>query len=535
MSQLQEYHGDRCAVLTEDGYIEQHEGSFISVNMTEIETGVSDIPKTDYHAEINSFFPNSTLVDNPFRLENSRTALYDNKDHTVKKQNIKDSLSKLYTNIEDSSLALSYSAPPKATCLKKNNKPKIVKKALSHTIQCYNCGTKKTPLWRRTPDRLYKLCNACGLYYRQYKKHRTVTTSKSTTLTSLKIPDSQSSYLNIFKPNLIDSSGNITSTDYLIKNQSSLSADSSKSFYSDNTSKPLDFVIPNYNQAYKSDVNLQHPNIRITRNTFSFPNYDNSKELENIDGSLFCNNQSLSANPHSENMFMFSPNFDISPNQNTFANPFEYRNLQNNRPNLNSITNIDNNLFDINLKTEEIMKNIGVNSALDLAYTSQPQVDNILHFYSNYANLNSQNSKMDFTPVHNNQYAYISNNQSFVSSSGQNFGLHKDHTDLNVNDYSIHKLSNFKHPKGNSVTLPSEQIDNINLRQHQFLQQSQFPYDALSLIKDNINLTELPLNQTKQVNNMAAHDNVIHKSQLTTPLFQNFSQHQFPSEKDDHL
>jgi len=39
-------------------------------------------------------------------------------------------------------------------------------------ITCYNCHTDSTPLWRRTPDRLHSLCNACGLYYKQYKTHR---------------------------------------------------------------------------------------------------------------------------------------------------------------------------------------------------------------------------------------------------------------------------------------------------------------------------------------------------------------------------
>ncbi|KAK3847172.1 MAG: hypothetical protein J3R72DRAFT_357569, partial [Linnemannia gamsii] len=37
---------------------------------------------------------------------------------------------------------------------------------------CYNCGVTKTPLWRRTADRLHSLCNACGLYYKQYKMNR---------------------------------------------------------------------------------------------------------------------------------------------------------------------------------------------------------------------------------------------------------------------------------------------------------------------------------------------------------------------------
>ncbi|ORZ01233.1 hypothetical protein BCR43DRAFT_486595 [Syncephalastrum racemosum] len=39
-------------------------------------------------------------------------------------------------------------------------------------LECYNCHVTKTPLWRRTPDRIHSLCNACGLYYKQYGTHR---------------------------------------------------------------------------------------------------------------------------------------------------------------------------------------------------------------------------------------------------------------------------------------------------------------------------------------------------------------------------
>ncbi|CAO3566161.1 unnamed protein product [Mortierella alpina] len=42
----------------------------------------------------------------------------------------------------------------------------------SRQLVCFNCNVTQTPLWRRTPDRQHSLCNACGLYYKQYGAHR---------------------------------------------------------------------------------------------------------------------------------------------------------------------------------------------------------------------------------------------------------------------------------------------------------------------------------------------------------------------------
>ncbi|KAG2230425.1 hypothetical protein BDF21DRAFT_418886 [Thamnidium elegans] len=50
------------------------------------------------------------------------------------------------------------------------NKPKAYRPP--RQLECHNCHVTKTPLWRRTPDRAHSLCNACGLYYKQYGTHR---------------------------------------------------------------------------------------------------------------------------------------------------------------------------------------------------------------------------------------------------------------------------------------------------------------------------------------------------------------------------
>ncbi|EGF83753.1 hypothetical protein BATDEDRAFT_85624 [Batrachochytrium dendrobatidis JAM81] len=43
---------------------------------------------------------------------------------------------------------------------------------MARNLTCFNCNTSVTPLWRRTPDRNHNLCNACGLYSKQYGKER---------------------------------------------------------------------------------------------------------------------------------------------------------------------------------------------------------------------------------------------------------------------------------------------------------------------------------------------------------------------------
>lgn len=50
--------------------------------------------------------------------------------------------------------------------------------------QCSNCGTTKTPLWRRAPDSTL-ICNACGLYLRSNKSHRPVNLKRPPNIVSV--------------------------------------------------------------------------------------------------------------------------------------------------------------------------------------------------------------------------------------------------------------------------------------------------------------------------------------------------------------
>jgi len=75
------------------------------------------------------------------------------------------------------------------------NETKVEKKKSKEggrKITCYNCHTDTTPLWRRTPDRLHSLCNACGLYYKQYKTHRPLNLQHKSSKTNKKNNSSSS-------------------------------------------------------------------------------------------------------------------------------------------------------------------------------------------------------------------------------------------------------------------------------------------------------------------------------------------------------
>lgn len=56
-------------------------------------------------------------------------------------------------------------------------------------MECFNCHVTKTPLWRRTPDRAHSLCNACGLYYKQYGHHRPLHVRQKQQTTATKQPN----------------------------------------------------------------------------------------------------------------------------------------------------------------------------------------------------------------------------------------------------------------------------------------------------------------------------------------------------------
>ncbi|KAM0756468.1 glucocorticoid receptor-like (DNA-binding domain), partial [Meredithblackwellia eburnea MCA 4105] len=54
-------------------------------------------------------------------------------------------------------------------------------------MECFNCQTRTTPLWRRDGEGRVA-CNACGLYYKLHNAHRPVNMKKPTIKRRKRVP-----------------------------------------------------------------------------------------------------------------------------------------------------------------------------------------------------------------------------------------------------------------------------------------------------------------------------------------------------------
>jgi len=61
---------------------------------------------------------------------------------------------------------------------KDNGKRKHRSSQASPNLYCKSCGTTQTPEWRRGPDGLKSLCNACGLHYAKIIKREVLVPSR---------------------------------------------------------------------------------------------------------------------------------------------------------------------------------------------------------------------------------------------------------------------------------------------------------------------------------------------------------------------
>ncbi|OMJ09137.1 GATA zinc finger domain-containing protein [Smittium culicis] len=189
---------------------------------------------------------------------------------------------------------------------KKKEKSCISKKVSGDDKKCSNCYVTETPLWRRTPDRKNRVCNACGLYYKQYNKHRSVKHNQSINLASLtqfkdfdpslpshspdfsrfskymSHPDSNSKALSIDTQKLNNNYGN--------NNHLSTDMGSTSALVRSSSIDLLNLNISEENAKFsESHANMRHRNeLANNENSQTFNN--NSYTLNNINHNLIRNN-----------------------------------------------------------------------------------------------------------------------------------------------------------------------------------------------------------------------------------------------------
>lgn len=138
--------------------------------------------------------PSSLLQDDPSLLTMDTFSPFENMDFTLLAPHFSSTSSDVCTTAASTPIQ-----SPKITTIQPAMQPQqhVMKvptaKRPPRQLECFNCKVTKTPLWRRTPDRAHTLCNACGLYYKQYGSHRPLhIRQKPTTVRSSPYPMIQS-------------------------------------------------------------------------------------------------------------------------------------------------------------------------------------------------------------------------------------------------------------------------------------------------------------------------------------------------------
>ncbi|KAI8878722.1 hypothetical protein K501DRAFT_287727 [Backusella circina FSU 941] len=166
------------------------------------------------------------------------------------------------------------------TSVSASSKPKAYRPP--RQLECYNCHVTKTPLWRRTPDRAHSLCNACGLYYKQYGTHR-----------PLHVRQKQQQTPKQSSPNNTPSSS--TSPDTAMLSTPNVSAAAVEA--AANLLRPL-------LRQHQHQPLSPHPCFRCSQSDTLW--------VKNSDGEILCNTCNI-FNQHQENTSLAEQNNDTSP------------------------------------------------------------------------------------------------------------------------------------------------------------------------------------------------------------------------------
>jgi hypothetical protein len=150
---------------------QQQQQQLSPVIETNFPSPASSIDSLDTPEMTNNLSIDPTVLQNlPMSVLQSLAAMYQQNDFNLHGEN--NSFEQFVKFEEDNSISPSIQNNQEAVshAVPNNTKPKAYRPP--RQLECHNCHVTKTPLWRRTPDRAHSLCNACGLYYKQYGTHR---------------------------------------------------------------------------------------------------------------------------------------------------------------------------------------------------------------------------------------------------------------------------------------------------------------------------------------------------------------------------
>ncbi|CAO3615685.1 unnamed protein product [Cunninghamella blakesleeana] len=206
-----------------------------------------------------------------------------------------------------------------------NNKTSSTTTSTNRTrqLECSNCHVTSTPLWRRTPDRAHFLCNACGLYFKQYGNHRPLHVRQKQHQLSQKQKAAAAAASSTTSTMTNDENGNSTSTlntatptttttkspssspkrkyEQMIKQEEITSPTSESSFMLNHSHEKNEKNHLNFVQDIHSQQHLSHLSVTIpatTPNDLVRPLYHNNNDTTTTNNN---NNNNNSNNNNSNN------------------------------------------------------------------------------------------------------------------------------------------------------------------------------------------------------------------------------------------